>query len=369
MALIEVDMFSNQTPTVERTAKKQGRVQDKRPSDKKKNESTRKTRKTKTEAEGKMDTEQKTRNPRMLLRMRLVNYRQEEIDLSESAYFQSRSADNAARRVANGRLMSDEFLGKVEEDENLPENWFRYNHKQPSRNSVVKEYISPCRRIIRCPDGVRAYLDLTGKTKKEVDKQIEKFSKRTRAQYEEAIPAKEEVMKWACGICPERHATRDQLRDHNREKHKGDGRVPKSRDPPSGSEEASASDRDRATSPPPKKLRIPGFSSESESERETRSRSRPTTVSFSESDDESIERRSDGATASPAQPRDERAKDSPERNKRKSESSSGTGEDKSPMSNLSQQNPKKRKTNGPSEKRKRRGEQERETENLEGHSK
>ena len=147
-----------------------------------------------------------------------------------------------------------------------------------------------------------------------------------------------------------------------------EGRGPKNKCPPSGGEETSTSDGDGAASSSPKKPRGPDLSSESESERETRGRLKPAPIVFSESDDETTERRSDGVTASPMQLRDEKADDSLKRNRRKSGSSSGVGEAKSPMTNLSQQNPKKRKTNGPSEKRKKQGEQEGEIEDLEGHS-
>ena len=73
MALTEVDMFSNQIPTVEKIGKrantKRGRVQNKKPSDRKKNENMRRA---EMKGRRKVDTKQKIRGAKMSIRTRLL---------------------------------------------------------------------------------------------------------------------------------------------------------------------------------------------------------------------------------------------------------------------------------------------------------
>ena len=86
---------------------------------------------------------------------------------------------------------------------------------------MVKEFLTPCRRIMRGIDAVRAYLDeFPGITQREVDVKIAKFSRRTREQYNEILVAeRRKVAKWRCDICAETYTSSATLDEHKQKEH------------------------------------------------------------------------------------------------------------------------------------------------------
>ena len=150
----------------------------------------------------------------------MTREKQEEVDLSRSPYFSIRTT-LASKPVGNKRLESKEFTDKLVADSRLPRNWFRLYRRQETRDFVMKEFLTPCRRIMRGVDAVRAYMDeLPGITQREVDEKIARFSKRTREQYNESLAAERKRMaKWKCDICAEAYVSSATLEKHKRKEH------------------------------------------------------------------------------------------------------------------------------------------------------
>ena len=151
------------------------------------------------------------------IRESLTRDRQKEVDLSESSFFSIRTAQ-ACKPIGDRKLKSKEFANKLVVDSRLPRNWFRLYRRQETRDFVVKEFVTPCRRIIRGIDAVRAYMDeLPGVTQEEVDEKIARFSKRTRGQYDESLAAEEKrVETWECNTCGKEFASKTTLMEHRK---------------------------------------------------------------------------------------------------------------------------------------------------------
>ena len=198
------------------------------------------------EEERRAEESLKTNEGKKRIRDLLRRDREEEIDLSKSRYFNMRSAQ-ARRRISDKKLESREFINSLAEDSRLPPNWYRTYSRQEKKKYIIKEFISPCRRIMRSVNATRAYLDeLPGLTQEEVDERITKFSDITRKDYNEALT---KTKRWECEICKEEFTIREALRRHQKESRRWhDGETQTENGTPSDEEQMAKRHERRATS-------------------------------------------------------------------------------------------------------------------------
>ena len=117
----------------------------------------------------------------------MIYDREKRVDLSDSPYFKTRSF-RVCEAIGQKRMNSKEFLSKVSEDKNLPANWFRLSSNHTSKARTIEEFITPCRRIIRNKNALRAYLDQTpGMTRSEVDAKVKELGGKSRDQYDKYL--------------------------------------------------------------------------------------------------------------------------------------------------------------------------------------